>query len=48
MSKIATFDGNAQQYNRREYVYIYEYKINSWMDWQKDPNAYYIRNTTFD
>jgi hypothetical protein len=32
MSIIATFDSNAQQYDRREYVYVYEYKIDRWMD----------------
>jgi hypothetical protein len=29
MSMIAALDGSAQQHNRREYVYIYEYKIDN-------------------
>ena len=29
MSKIAVLDGSAQQHNRREYVYLYEYKIDN-------------------
>jgi hypothetical protein len=29
MSMIAALDGGTQQHNRREYVYIYEYKIDN-------------------
>jgi hypothetical protein len=29
MSMIAALDGSAQQHNRREHVYIYEFKIDN-------------------